>query len=266
MIKLGIAGASGKMGQAIIRLAGHDKKVQVSAGLVSKDSINLGADLGRLVGADDFGVMATDDVNKFLAESDVIIDFTRPEITTYLLKSAAEKNRPIVSGTTGLSKHDKSILSEAAEKIPVVWSANMSLGVNILASLVEKTAAVLREEFDIEISEMHHRAKVDAPSGTAILLGEAAARGRKTSLEKAKVAGRDGVTGPRKSGEIGFAVLRGGDVVGEHTVMFAGNGERIELTHKASSREIFAKGSIEAAKWLYSRPAGLYSMADVLAL
>jgi 4-hydroxy-tetrahydrodipicolinate reductase len=197
---------------------------------------------------------------------DVFIDFTAPDAVAKHVETALTAGRPIVIGTTGLASEHHRLIDEAAQRIPVLQAANTSLGVTLLAHLVRETAARLGEDWDIEIAEMHHRHKADAPSGTALLLGEAAASGRGIELGGASERGRDGITGPRKSGAIGFASLRGGSVAGEHQVIFAGESERIELGHRAESRAIFARGAIQAALWLIGKPPGRYGMADVLGL
>jgi 4-hydroxy-tetrahydrodipicolinate reductase len=212
------------------------------------------------------GVKAIADARMLVEESDVVIEFTSPEATVHHAGLAAAAGRAHVIGTTGLSLAQKQAIARAAERAPIVLAANMSLGVSLLTTLVEKVARTLGADWDIEIVEMHHRMKADAPSGTALVLGEAAARGREVKLDKTAVRGRDGITGPRRAGEIGFAALRGGDVVGEHRVVFAGQGERHELAHVATDRAIFARGAVRAALWAAGRKPGLYSIADVLGL
>ncbi len=203
---------------------------------------------------------------QLFADADCVIDFSAPEYTVGLAALAASQRKILVSGTTGLVSAQKEALIRAGEHTRVLWSANMSLGVNLLMALVEHTAAKLGNDTDIEILEMHHRHKVDAPSGTALALGEAAARGREVNLQDVAVRSRDGITGARKAGDIGFATLRGGDVIGEHTVMFASTGERLELSHQASSRDVFANGALTAALWLAAKPNGFYTMRDVVKL
>jgi 4-hydroxy-tetrahydrodipicolinate reductase len=222
--------------------------------------------MGSLAGTGMSGVKVGDDPRRLFGHVDGIIDFTMPAATVALAKLSAEAGIVHVIGTTGLDRDDTARIEEAARHARIVRSGNMSLGVNLLAALVRKAASTLGEEFDIEIAEMHHRMKIDAPSGTALLLGEAAAEGRGLDLEKQSVRGRDGMTGARPRGDIGFASLRGGSVVGEHTVIFAGNSERIEFTHRAESRDIFARGAVRAALWAVDKKPGLYSMADVLGL
>jgi 4-hydroxy-tetrahydrodipicolinate reductase len=236
------------------------------AGSERKGSPDLGKDLGALAGIDPQGLTLGDDAKKVFAAADAVLDFTTPEATLAHAKLAAASGTAHIIGTTGIDETGRKALSAAAKKAPIVFAPNMSLGVNLLAELVAQVARALDPSWDIEIIEMHHHHKVDAPSGTALLLGRAAAAGRGVDLEKSAERGRDGITGPRKKGSIGFSALRGGDVVGEHTVIFAGQGERIELAHKATSREIFARGAFAAARWADGRKPGLYSMKDVLGL
>ena len=221
---------------------------------------------GRMGRAIADAVAARDDATIGDVEGDVFVDFSVPDALQEHLESARAAGKPILIGTTGLDGEHQRLIGEASAEIPVLQAANTSLGVNLLAHLVRETAARLGEQWDIEIVEMHHRHKADAPSGTALLLGQAAAEGRGVSLDEVSDRGRDGITGPRDSGHIGFAALRGGSVAGDHQVIFAGEGERIELGHRAESRAIFARGAIEAALWLKDKPAGRYSMADVLGL
>ncbi|MGH6820246.1 MAG: 4-hydroxy-tetrahydrodipicolinate reductase, partial [Methylocella sp.] len=212
------------------------------------------------------GVSITGDAAALLAKVDGILDFTIPKATLALAELSAKAGIVHVIGTTGIDEAGHALIERAGTRARIVKSGNMSLGINLLAALVRKVAAALDEDFDIEILEMHHRHKIDAPSGTALLLGQAAALGRGLDLKQRSVRGRDGETGPRKAGDIGFAALRGGSVVGDHTVMFAGPAERIELSHKAESRDIFARGAVKAALWARGQKPGLYSMADVLGL
>ena len=227
----------------------------------------LGQDAGPLAGLSaPLGVSIVADPAEALANADAVIDFTIPSATTALAALCAERGIVHVVGTTGLGADDFAALRTAAENTVVVQSGNMSLGVNLLANLVRQVARALGPEFDVEIVEMHHKHKVDAPSGTALLLGEAAAEGREVALDDKAVRSRDGHTGPRKAGDIGFATLRGGTVVGEHTVVFAGPGERLELRHVAEDRALFATGAVKAALWARGREPGFHTMADVLGL
>jgi len=214
----------------------------------------------------DAGVKVTSDLSAALAGADVLIDFTRPEAAMQYLDACEHAGTKMVIGTTGFSEQEKAQIEIAAKKNAVVFAPNMSVGVTLLINLVEQAAKVLDEGYDIEVVEMHHRHKVDAPSGTALRLGEAAAQGLGQELKDCAVYAREGVTGEREAGKIGFATLRGGDVVGDHTVVYAGTGERVEITHKASSRATFALGALRAAKFLSQKPTGLYDMRDVLGL
>ena len=243
MTRIGILGATGRMGRAIAAVLNDSTEGQL-AGSCSR--------------VEDPGA---------LAEScDVLVDFTSPDALRAHLDAAVGAGKPIVIGTTGLGPDHHRAIDEAAARIAVLQAANTSLGVNLLAHLVREAAARLDEDWDIEIAEMHHRHKVDAPSGTALLLGAAAAEGRGVGLEAASDRGRDGIVGPRQAGHIGFAALRGGSVAGDHQVIFATEGERLELGHRAESREIFARGAVKAAAWLKDRPPGRYAMVDVLGL
>jgi 4-hydroxy-tetrahydrodipicolinate reductase len=263
-MRLVVAGAAGRMGRMLVRTIQETPGVAVSAALEHSQSMALGQDAGLLAGCGALGVAISDDPLEAVLHADGIIDFSTPAAAIELAALAAQARIVDVIGTTGLSKDDLERIAAAARHAVVVRSGNMSVGVNLLAALTRSAARALGEDFDIEIVEMHHRMKVDAPSGTALLLGEAAAGGRGDDLEQASVRGRDGQTGARRSGDIGFAALRGGTVVGDHTVIFAGGGERIELSHKAEDRAIFARGALRAALWAKGRKPGLYSMADVL--
>ncbi len=265
-IRLAVAGAAGRMGRAITQVLLQTDGVDVAGGLEAKDSPHIGQDMGTLVGAAAIGAAITDDPQALLASVDGVIDFTTPETSARLTALAAQAGAVHVVGTTGFSPQQEKAFEDSARHIPVVKAGNMSLGVNLLVALTRKVAALLGEEFDVEIVEMHHRHKVDAPSGTALMLGRAAAQGRGIALEDNAVYCREGHTGPRPDGVIGFATLRGGTVVGDHTVIFAGPEERIELTHRAGSREIFARGAVKAALWAQGQKPGLYSMLDVLGL
>jgi 4-hydroxy-tetrahydrodipicolinate reductase len=265
-LRVVIAGAGGRMGRTLLR-AIHEVPGFALAGAVDREgAAEIGADTGLLAGLSPSGVKVTADALPFVVQADAIIDFTTPASTVALAALAAQARIVHVIGTTGTTAADDAKLEAAARHAALVKSGNMSLGVNLLAALVKRAAASLGPEFDIEVLEMHHNRKVDAPSGTALLLGNAAADGRKIALREHAVRSRDGHTGARKAGDIGFAALRGGTVVGDHTVIFAGPSERIELTHKAEDRMIFARGALAAAKWGKGKKPGLYSMADVLGL
>lgn len=265
-VRLVVVGAAGRMGRMLIAAANETQGAVLTGAVVSSASPFIGQDAGLLAGRAANGVRLIADPAAALAEADVAIDFSTPAATVALAGLASAAGVALVVGTTGFSERDLAAIAAAAERVPVVRSGNMSLGVNLLAVLVERAAKALGPAWDIEIVEMHHRMKVDAPSGTALLLGEAAARGRGVALGEHSARARDGFTGPRREGDIGFAALRGGTVVGEHSVIFAGAGERIELAHRAEDRGVFARGAIAAALWTRGRPAGLYSMADVLGL
>jgi 4-hydroxy-tetrahydrodipicolinate reductase len=265
-MRLLVVGAAGRMGRMLVQTIYATKGVALASGLEQSGSIALGQDAGLLAGCGQTGVMIGDDPLKAVVGIDGILDFSTPETSVELAALAAQARIVHVIGTTGFSEEHSRQLQAAARHAVIIRSGNMSLGVNLLAALVEKVASVLGVDFDIEIMEMHHRMKVDAPSGTALLLGEAAAKGRNIDLTQNSLRGRDGYTGARPEGAIGFASLRGGSVVGDHTIIFAGPGERIELTHKAEDRGIFARGAVQAALWGRVQKPGLYSMADVLGL
>jgi 4-hydroxy-tetrahydrodipicolinate reductase len=265
-MKIAIAGAAGRMGRTLTRIASETSGIEIAGGLESSGSPQVGSDLGEIAGIGKLGVKVSNDPEWLLAHVDGVIDFTVPAATVALSEIAARRRLVHVIGTTGLSETDEGKIRAAAQQARIVKSGNMSVGVNLLAALVEKIARTLPSNFDIEIVEMHHRHKVDAPSGTALLLGEAAAAGRNIELKEKAIRGRDGQTGPRPPGHIGFGSLRGGSVVGEHSVIFAGPSERIELVHRAESRDIFAHGAMRAALWAKDKQAGLYTIADVMEL
>lgn len=265
-MKIGIVGCAGRMGRMLLKEVLATEGCEVAGGTEREGSPSIGEDLGALAGEAPLGIAVTADVKALFAAADAVIDFTAPAASVAHAKLAAETGTALVIGTTGLSEADLAAIAESGKSAAIVQSFNMSLGVNLLANLVEKAAAALGPEFDVEIYEMHHKHKVDAPSGTAILLGEAAAKGRGVNLAEVSQRARDGHTGERRKGDIGFAALRGGDVVGDHIVMLAGAGERLELTHRASNRGIYASGAVRAAQWLQSRAPGVYAMTDVLGL
>lgn len=265
-MRIGIIGCAGRMGRMLLRTVLDSPGAQLAGGIERPGHPALGDDLGVLAGIEPVGVCVTDDAAALFETSDAVIDFSTPAASLAHAPLAAVHHTALVVGTTGLAADHRAALAQASEAAPVVVAANMSVGVNLLLGLTRRVAEVLGPEYDIEIVEMHHRHKVDAPSGTALALGEAAAAGRGTALEDAAVRVRDGHTGARPAGAIGFATLRGGDVVGEHTVIFAGDGERLELTHKATSRSVFATGAVRAALWCEGRAPGLYTMRDVLGL
>ena len=265
-IRLVIAGATGRMGQALLREAAKTPGVKIVAGLASPDNAQQGKDLGQIAGVHDVGARLESDQLAALAKCDAVIDFSKPQVSLALADLSAQARIVHVIGSTGFADADETRIKAAARHATIVKSGNMSLGVNLLAGLVELAAHALGNTFDIEILEMHHRNKADAPSGTALLLGQAAARGREAKLSDLRLKPRDGITGPRPPGPIGFASLRGGSVVGDHTLFLAGDGERIELTHRADDRAIFAKGALKAAIWGQGKGPGLFDMQDVLGL
>jgi 4-hydroxy-tetrahydrodipicolinate reductase len=249
-VKIAIAGAGGRMGHALLEAAAADRELEV---IVAHDVAGVGGSVGRL------GITSD---NKLLAQADVVIDFTRPSATLEHLKHA----RAMVIGTTGFAESEKSAVAEAAKRIPIAQAANFAVGVNAVYKLAETAAKILGDAYDVEIIEAHHNKKVDAPSGTALKLGEVVASALGRDLKKAAVFGRQGDVGARPGKEIGFHAIRGGDIVGEHTVIFAGAGERVEVTVRSQSRLTYASGALRAAKWLHGKRAGLYDMADVLGL
>jgi len=264
-IRVTIAGASGRMGRTLIRALAETDDMRLAFALERPGHAALGTDAGVLAGLPANNIAVSDDSLAALAASDAVLDFTAPAASVPLSELAAQARIVHVIGTTGFSEHDLARLKGSARHAVIVKSGNMSLGVNLLAALVREAAKAL-PNYDVEIVEMHHRMKIDAPSGTALLLGEAAAEGRDIALKDHAVRGRDGQTGPRNDGAIGFASLRGGTVVGDHTVTLAGPFERIELTHRAEDRMIFAKGALAAARWGQGKKPGLYAMSDVLGL
>ena len=265
MLNVVIAGCTGRMGHALLEgvLGGTD--LRLHAALDRAESDAMGRDAGALVGSP-CDVKISTDLNAALVGADVMVDFTRPEASMAYLEACRAAGVKLVIGTTGFSPEQKAIIADAAKEIAIVFAPNMSVGVSLLINLVQSAAKVLAEGYDIEIIEAHHRHKVDAPSGTALRLGEAAASALGRDLSACAIYGREGQTGERDPSTIGFATVRGGDVVGDHTVLFAGIGERIELTHKASSRATFALGALRAARFLADKPTGLFDMQDVLGL
>ena len=266
MVRIAVMGASGRMGQMLIRLVDENDLTSLSAAIERTGHDWLGRDLGAAMGSAARGLVVTDDLDGALAQSDAVIDFTAPAVSVSLAARAAAAGIVHVIGTTGFSQADLSAIAQAGKTGRIVRAGNMSLGVNLLVKLTQQVAAALGTEYDIEIVEAHHRHKVDAPSGTALMLGEAAAEGRNMRLDDVADRGRDGITGARTQGAIGFHAIRGGDYIGEHDVIFAGEGERIVLRHVASDRALFARGAIRAALWAQSAAPGEYSMLDVLGL
>jgi 4-hydroxy-tetrahydrodipicolinate reductase len=265
-MRLIVAGAGGRMGRTLTRVIADTPGAVLTGALEAPGSELLGKDAGALAGLPENGVKLSADLWALSAQADGILDFTVPGATIANVAIAAQRGLVHVIGTTGLSPSDEAVIKSVASRAIVVKSGNMSLGVNLLAAMVKRVAQSLDESFDIEILEMHHKAKIDAPSGTALLLGEAAAAGRKIALAERSARGRDGVTGARRSGDIGFASLRGGTAAGDHSVIFAGPSERLTLSHHAEDRMIFAHGALKAALWAHGKPPGFYTMADVLGL
>jgi 4-hydroxy-tetrahydrodipicolinate reductase len=265
-MRLIVAGAGGRMGRVLVKTISQTKGAVLTGALESPASPLLGEDAGVLAGLPANGVKLSADLWELAKNADGVIDFTVPAATIANVAIAAERGLVHVIGTTGLNASDEAVIKSVTSRAIVVKSGNMSLGVNVLAAVVKRVAQALDEDFDIEVLEMHHKMKIDAPSGTALLLGEAAAQGRNVKLAERSVRVRDGYTGERQAGDIGFATLRGGTVVGDHTVIFAGADERIELSHKAGDRALFASGAVKAALWARNQKPGFYSMADVLGL
>jgi len=266
-MKIGIVGCAGRMGQMLLKTILATDGAEIGGGSEHGRSEYLDKDLSVLIGASEpLGLKITADARALFEACDVVIDFTVPMATVNHAGLAAETGTALVIGTTGMDKEQIAVVDAAAQKTVIMRAGNMSVGINLLMGLVEQISGILDNSFDIEIVEMHHHHKVDAPSGTALMLGEAAASGRGVDLDSVSDRGRDGITGARTAGDIGFASLRGGDVVGEHTVIFAGEGERIEITHKAASRALFANGAVRAAQWCVDQPPGHYDMKDVLGL
>ena len=263
-MKIGIVGCAGRMGRMLVAETLTTEGADLAGGTEHAESPFLGHDVAGLAGRENSGLVVGSDTDALFAAADVVIDFTLPKATQGHAEAAQRNATAWVLGTTGLSDADQQAVNKAAETVAVVQAANYSVGVNLLQVLTRQVASALGNDYDIEILEMHHRHKVDAPSGTALALGKAAADGRGVDLDTVSERVRDGHTGARTPGDIGFATLRGGDVAGDHSVIFAADGERLELTHKASNRGVFAKGAVRAALWTEGRAAGLYSMQDVL--
>jgi 4-hydroxy-tetrahydrodipicolinate reductase len=265
-MRLVVAGVGGRMGRTLVKAIGDTSGVVLTGAVDAAGSTVIGRDAGELAGLGANGIKVAADPEPLLASADALIDFTIPAATVAFAEIVAKRGLVHVIGTTGFSPENEKRIASAAQRATVVKSGNFSLGVNVLAALVRRVARTLDQDYDIEIVEMHHNRKIDAPSGTALMFGQAAAEGRNIDLARRSERGRDGHTGARGPGNIGFASLRGGTVVGDHTVTFAGPAERIELSHKAEDRMIFARGAVKAAIWAHGRKPGLYSMADVLGL
>ncbi|WP_448118020.1 4-hydroxy-tetrahydrodipicolinate reductase [Pseudomonas serbica] len=266
MRRIAVMGAAGRMGKTLIEAVQQAQGAGLTAAVDRPDSTLVGADAGELAAIGRIGVPLSGDLDRVVDEFDVLIDFTHPTVTLKNLAFCRKHNKAMIIGTTGFSVEEKQLLAEAGKDIPIVFAANFSVGVNLCLKLLDTAARVLGDDVDIEITEAHHRHKVDAPSGTAVRMGEVIADALGRDLKKVAVYGREGQTGARERETIGFATVRAGDIVGDHTVLFAADGERVEITHKASSRMTFAKGAVRAALWLDGREPGLYDMQDVLDL
>jgi 4-hydroxy-tetrahydrodipicolinate reductase len=266
MIKIGIAGAAGKMGSRIAALSREYEDLLLTGVFERKGHKDVGRDIGTLTGTGELGILLSSGLEEIIDKVDLIIDFTSPESTKENLKIASGKGKAMVIGTTGFSREDLKEIEVLTKTTPCVMASNMSLGVNLLLKVLQDVARVLGDDYDIEIVEAHHRLKKDAPSGTALKMAQVIADAVNRDLEEVAVYSRKGIIGQRTKKEIGIQTVRAGDIVGEHTVLFGGLGERIEITHKASSRDTFARGALKAARWLAGKPSGLYDMQDVLGL
>ncbi|WP_211224217.1 4-hydroxy-tetrahydrodipicolinate reductase [Oceanospirillum maris] len=266
MIKVAVIGAAGRMGKTNIEAITQAEGVTLGAAIVEPDSSLIGVDAGEMAGVGKLGVCVVGSLDAAKDDFDVLIDFTAPQVTLVNLAFCAEHGKKIVIGTTGLNDEEKAALESFADRVAIMFAPNMSVGVNVTLKLLEMAASVLGDDYDVEIIEAHHRYKVDSPSGTALRMGEAVAGALGRDLKECAVYGREGQIGPRTQKEIGFETIRAGDVVGDHTVLFATEGERVEITHKASSRMTFAKGAVRACHWLADKDVGLFDMQDVLNL
>ncbi|MEZ8011990.1 MULTISPECIES: 4-hydroxy-tetrahydrodipicolinate reductase [Vibrio] len=266
VVRIAIAGAAGRMGRNLVKAAHHNSEASVGAGSERPESSLVGVDVGELCGEGRFDVALVDDLSKAIEQFDVIVDFTAPVSTLANIELCKRHGKKLIIGTTGFSEEEKQVIDAASKEMAIVMAPNYSVGVNLVFKLLEKAAKVMGDYCDVEIVEAHHRHKVDAPSGTAIGMGEAIAGAMGNELNDVAVWSREGITGERTKDEIGFATIRAGDIIGEHTAMFADIGERVEITHKATDRMTFANGAIKAAVWLNDKPAGFYTMTDVLGL
>ncbi|NOH96805.1 4-hydroxy-tetrahydrodipicolinate reductase [Vibrio sp. 99-70-13A1] len=266
MVRIAIAGAAGRMGRNLVKATHQNPNANVGSGSERPESSLVGVDVGELCGEGHFNIAIVDDLSKAVADFDVIVDFTAPVSTLANIELCKQHGKKLIIGTTGFSDEEKRVIDSAAKEISIVMAPNYSVGVNLVFKLLEKAAKVMGDYSDVEIVEAHHRHKVDAPSGTAIGMGEAIAGAMGNNLNDVAVWSREGITGERTKDEIGFATIRAGDIIGEHTAMFADIGERVEITHKATDRMTFANGAIKAAVWLNDKPAGFYTMTDVLGL
>lgn len=263
-MKIAVVGCAGRMGRTLVKEVLKTDGCALVGGTLTPGSPQVGRDMGEVVGVGPLGIAVAEDPRPVFATADAVLDFTAPEASAVHASLAAETKTVLVVGTTGLKPEHEAALTASSRETVIVRAPNMSLSVNLLIRLTQEVAAILDESFDIEIVEMHHRRKKDAPSGTALALGRAAAKGRGVALDAVSDRGRDGISGPRRPGHIGFAALRGGDIVGDHTVVFAADGERLDLSHRATSRQAFARGAVRSALWARGRPPGLYGMDDVL--
>ncbi len=266
MVRIAVAGAAGRMGARISALSKEYPQLKLAAAFERKGHNLIGKDIGIIAGMGETGIKLSDNLENVIGDVDVVIDFTTPETTQENIKIAEKNKKAIVIGTTGLSKENITEIEKTAKNIPCVMASNMSTGVNLLLKVLRDVAQVLGDDYDIEIIEAHHRMKKDAPSGTALKMAQVIADAVNRNLDEVAVYARKGITGERTKKEIGIQTIRAGDIVGDHTVIFGGLGERIEITHKASSRDTFARGALKAASWLSGKPAGLYDMQDVLGL
>ena len=266
MIRIAVAGAAGRMGSRIAALSRDYEGLKLAGAFERSGHKDTGKDIGMIIGIGETGVLLAEYPADIIDDADVIISFTTVEASLEHLRLAARKGKAIIIGTTGFTKDGLKEVSRLTKKIPCVMASNMSMGVNLLLKVLQDVARTLGDSYDIEIIEAHHRMKKDAPSGTALKMAQAVATALNRNLDKVAVYGRKGITGERTAKEIGIQVIRAGDIVGEHTVIFGGLGERIEITHKASSRDTFARGALRAALWIHNKPAGLYDMQDVLGL
>ncbi|MEM7617259.1 MAG: 4-hydroxy-tetrahydrodipicolinate reductase [Pseudomonadota bacterium] len=263
-MKIGIIGCTGRMGRVLLNEIFVSKQVNLSGGTVKNNDPYLGKDISDILHIEDINIKISNDNLQLIKNSDAVIDFTNVETSLQIAKLTAQFSKIHVCGTTGFDNDQMHKLTEFAKDCRIVWSSNMSIGINLLNNLVEQVAATLDDNYEIEIVEMHHNKKIDAPSGTALTLGKYAAKGRNINFDDNKCMARDGIIGQRPANQIGFSTIRGGDVIGDHTVIFSGPGERIELTHKASNRTIYARGAIKACLWAMLQNNGLYNMSDVL--
>ncbi|MDO9424610.1 MAG: 4-hydroxy-tetrahydrodipicolinate reductase [Methylobacter sp.] len=266
MMRIAVVGASGRMGLCLIKAAASAKNAELSVAVSRPESLAIGRDAGELAGISVVGIKVVDDLASVVDQFDVLIDFTRPDASMAFIETCRQAGKKLVIGTTGYSDAQKALISEAAKDVAIVMAPNMSVGVNLSLKLLALAAKVMGDYTDIEVIEAHHRHKVDAPSGTALRMGEVIADALGRDLKDCAIYGREGNTGERDRKTIGFSTIRAGDIVGEHTVMFADDGERVEITHKATSRMTFANGAVRAAVWLADKDSGLYDMQDVLGL